>query len=96
MSGEKNIITAPLRSTTGIVRSLTFLDHRTADGHPENHGRLEAVYRMLDQTDRLRRLVLVEARPAEEDEILLVHSPLRTVLDQDGLLPSLCPYDLSC
>jgi acetoin utilization deacetylase AcuC-like enzyme len=29
---------------------------------------------MLDQTDRLRRLVLVEARLAEEDEILLVHS----------------------
>ncbi|MEN8782348.1 MAG: histone deacetylase [Desulfobacterales bacterium] len=74
MSGEKNVIAAPLRPTTGIVRNLAFLDHRTANGHPENQGRLEAVYRMLDQTDRLRRLVLVEARLAEEDEILLVHS----------------------
>lgn len=74
MSGEKNIIAAPFRPTTGIVRNLAFLDHRTANGHPENRGRLEAVYRVLDQTDLLRRLVLVEARPAEEDEILLVHS----------------------
>ncbi|MGD9184140.1 MAG: histone deacetylase [Desulfobacterales bacterium] len=74
MSGEKNVIAAPLRPTTGIVRNLAFLDHRTTNGHPENQGRLEAVYRMLDQTDRLRRLVLVEARLAEEDEILLVHS----------------------
>jgi acetoin utilization deacetylase AcuC-like enzyme len=74
MSGEKHSITAPLRPNTGIVRSLAFLDHRTAKGHPENQGRLEAVYRMLDQTDVLRRVVLVEARPAEENEILLVHS----------------------
>ncbi|MGB5423000.1 MAG: hypothetical protein WBN03_12620, partial [Desulfobacterales bacterium] len=74
MSGEKKSIAAPLEPTTGIVRSQTFLDHRTANGHPENQGRLEAVYRMLDQTDRLRRLVLVETRLAEEDEILLVHS----------------------
>jgi acetoin utilization deacetylase AcuC-like enzyme len=74
MSGEKNDIATPLRPTTGIVKNLRFLDHRTANGHPENQGRLEAVYRMLDQNDLLRRLVLVEARPAEEDEILLVHA----------------------
>ena len=75
MSGEKNDIATPLRPTTGIVKNLRFLDHRTANGHPENQGRLEAVYRMLDQNDLLRRLVPVEARPAEEDEILLVHAP---------------------
>ena len=74
MSGENDSISASPRPTTGIVRNLTFLDHRTANGHPENQGRLEAVYRMLDQTNLMRRLVLVEARPAEEGEILLVHS----------------------
>ncbi len=74
VSGEKNIITAPSGPSTGIVRSPAFQDHRTADGHPENQGRLEAIYHMLDQTAALRRFVLVEVRPAEADEILLVHS----------------------
>ena len=74
MSADEYDITTPLTRATGIVRSQTFLDHRTANGHPENRGRLEAVYRMLDQSDRLCRLVRVEARPAEENEILLVHS----------------------
>ena len=65
---------APIRPATGIVRSLAFLDHLTPPGHPEHRARLEAIHSMLDRTGLLQRLVLIEAREAADDEILLVHS----------------------
>ncbi len=65
---------APFCPTTGIVRSLAFLDHLTPQGHPENRKRLEAIHSMLDRSGLRRRLVLIEAREATDKEILLVHS----------------------
>ncbi|MFZ0612239.1 MAG: hypothetical protein WAM73_08390, partial [Desulfobacterales bacterium] len=64
----------PSKPTTGIVRSLAFLDHHTPQGHPEHRQRLEAIHSMLDRTGLLRRLALIAAREATDDEILLVHS----------------------
>jgi nucleotide-binding universal stress UspA family protein len=36
---------------TGIVKDPLFLAHRTPDGHPENHHRLEPIYALLDGQD---------------------------------------------
>ena len=60
---------------TGIVRDDRFLDHRTQDGHPENHRRLASIYRMLDDPDLSDRFVKINPRMAEEEELLMVHTP---------------------
>jgi acetoin utilization deacetylase AcuC-like enzyme len=59
---------------TGIVRDRRFLDHRTGSGHPETPLRLEAIYTLLDQPERIDRFSTIASRLAEESEILLVHS----------------------
>ena len=46
-----------------------------ADDHPENAGRLEAVFRALRESDLLRRLVAVSAADASREALLAVHSP---------------------
>jgi acetoin utilization deacetylase AcuC-like enzyme len=75
MNAEFTTVAPAPAPITGIVRNAAFLDHLTGDGHPESHRRLEAIHRMLDRTDLRQRLALIEARPADEKEILLVHSP---------------------
>ncbi len=59
----------------GIVRDPRYLAHRTPEGHPEFHRRLEAVYEMLDGSDMADALVTVIPRPAEREEMLTVHAP---------------------
>lgn len=61
--------------TTGIVRDPKYLDHRTAEGHPECPERLAAVYERLPDIEATGRLVSVPVRPAQPGEILRVHSP---------------------
>lgn len=58
----------------GIIRDDIFLRHIPAEGHPENPGRLEAVYAMLDQPDMVEQFSLIPPRRAEGREILLVHA----------------------
>jgi len=60
---------------TGIVKDISFLEHRTENGHLENHHRLEAIYQMLEADDLNGRLMEINARPAEKEEILRLHSP---------------------
>ena len=60
---------------TGIVRDDRFLDHRTQDGHPENHQRLASIYRMLDNSDLGDRFAQISPRIAEEQELLMAHTP---------------------
>lgn len=60
---------------TGIVRDRRFLDHQTGSGHPETPLRLEAIYALLDQPERIDRFETIAGRLAEESEIMLVHSP---------------------
>ncbi len=61
--------------STGIVRHDAFLNHLTEEGHPENKGRLESIYAMLDGPDMQKRFVEIEPRPASEEEVCLVHAP---------------------
>lgn len=66
-------------SATGIVQDSRYLLHTTDRGHPESPRRLAAVYDMLDEMRRdpqsASRLRSIDARPASDSEILLVHSP---------------------
>ncbi len=59
----------------GIVRDPRYLDHRTPEGHPEVHRRLEAVYGMLDAPDTAGGLITFAPRLAEREEILTAHAP---------------------
>ena len=65
-------IVRPLR--TGIVRDIRFLDHITADGHPENPGRLLSIHAALEDLMNKTRLAEIKPRRAEFAEIELVHS----------------------
>ncbi len=60
---------------TGIVRDPRYLDHRTPEGHPEFHHRLTALYDMLDAPEMADGLIHVPPRPAQREEILMVHTP---------------------
>jgi len=59
----------------GIVIDPRYLQHRTVDGHPESHRRLEAVYAMLEDPELRSRLERIPCREAEDREILRVHAP---------------------
>lgn len=59
----------------GVVRDSRYLDHRTPEGHPEFHRRLEAIYEMLDAPDMAGGLITLAPRPAEREEILTAHAP---------------------
>jgi acetoin utilization deacetylase AcuC-like enzyme/nucleotide-binding universal stress UspA family protein len=63
------------RINTGIVRDERYLNHLTGEGHPENRKRLEAIYTMLDEPDMVGRFASIDPRPAEREELLLLHSP---------------------
>ncbi len=58
----------------GIVMDDIYLDHVTEAFHPENPGRLRAIYAMLAQMDQ-RGFVYVPARQASDEEIALNHDP---------------------
>lgn len=73
VSGQKDIDHKDRK--TGIVRDPRYLNHLTADGHPESRQRLEAIYRMLDGADMSDRFTEIPPRKAETDELLLVHTP---------------------
>jgi acetoin utilization deacetylase AcuC-like enzyme len=58
----------------GVVRDEIYLEHRTDAFHPENAGRLFAIYSMLARTDQ-SGIVWVPARAATDEEIALNHAP---------------------
>ncbi|MDY6791570.1 MAG: universal stress protein [Thermodesulfobacteriota bacterium] len=63
------------RLKTGIVKDKRYLNHLTGEGHLESHQRLEAIYTMLDEPDMDGYFVSLDPRPAEREELLLLHSP---------------------
>jgi len=73
--GEDKKIKSKIKLKTGIVRDERYLNHLTGEGHPENHKRLEAIYTMLDEPDMDGRFTSIDPRPAEREELLLLHSP---------------------
>ena len=58
---------------TGVVFSDEFKKHDTGRGHPESGARVDAISRALRDPSLNGALQKLELRPAERDEILLVH-----------------------
>ena len=59
---------------TGIVRDARFMNHVMGAYHPESPQRLEVIYAMLEDPDMIGKFKEIPVRPAEKDELLLVHS----------------------
>jgi acetoin utilization deacetylase AcuC-like enzyme/nucleotide-binding universal stress UspA family protein len=61
-----------IAARTGVYRDPLFLAHRTPEGHPENHHRLETIYAMLEAYSEDP---LMAPSSASVEELTLVHSP---------------------
>ncbi|MBL0714208.1 MAG: histone deacetylase, partial [Desulfosarcina sp.] len=59
---------------TGIVMDPRYLKHETGESHPENAGRLEAVYTMLETCEYVQRCCLLTPRPCTVDQLALIHA----------------------
>jgi len=59
--------------TTGIVYHPDYLRHEPGSGHPERPARLKAIMSHLQQQGVLDELVSIEAGPADEKWLSLVH-----------------------
>lgn len=59
--------------TTALLYSPIFLAHEEP-GHPESPERLQAIWRVLEQTGLLARLVALEPVPATDAQLLAVHT----------------------
>jgi acetoin utilization deacetylase AcuC-like enzyme len=62
-------------ATTGIITHPIYLEHKTEIFHPENPGRLQSIYGMLDDQDFGEGLVRIDPRYSTLEELLLVHDP---------------------
>lgn len=61
-------------SKTGLIYHPDYLKHQTGEGHPESPERLVSIMDRLGETGLLKELILIEPRPAGEEDILLIHS----------------------
>lgn len=77
--------------STGIVVHDLYKQHLARSRHIESPQRLEAIYDMLDEDDILQKIVVVPPRPAEQDELALVHdiAYIERIAHTDG-----CPHVL--
>lgn len=58
---------------TGVIFSAEFRKHDPGDGHPESKARVDAVARALAASELAGKLEIIAPRPAEKEQILLVH-----------------------
>jgi acetoin utilization deacetylase AcuC-like enzyme len=59
---------------TGYIFHPKYLKHET-EPHPENPGRLEAIQYRLETSGTMKRLNMLAARVASEEEIAQIHDP---------------------
>lgn len=59
---------------TGIVYHPLYLEHKTGS-HPECPDRLREVISLLEKMEVLNKLVNIKPRPAQKEEIQLIHLP---------------------
>ena len=59
---------------TGVVKEARFMDHHMGADHPESPQRLAILYDMLEESDMRGQFSEIPVRPAERDDILLIHS----------------------
>jgi acetoin utilization deacetylase AcuC-like enzyme len=60
--------------SVGYVTDARF-DAHTLEGHPENATRLQAVRRCLNDHHLLDRLVQLDSQPADDEDLMAVHTP---------------------
>ncbi len=65
---------SPRGGRVGLVTSAEYLQHDTGN-HPENAGRLRAVYQYLRQQGLDRALPAITPRYADDADLLLAHTP---------------------
>lgn len=58
---------------TGIVKDVRYLRHETAVFHPESPKRLEAIYKMLDDSEMDGKFHVIEPVYATHEDIGMVH-----------------------
>ena len=60
--------------STGIVKDWRYAEHNMGLDHPESPQRIEAIYKMLEKEKAFASYPLIEPRPAQEEEIELIHT----------------------
>jgi len=58
---------------TGIVKDLRYMEHNMGASHPESPQRIEAIYHMIEKEISFSYSE-IKPRPAQEEEIQMVHS----------------------
>ncbi|MBU1006149.1 MAG: histone deacetylase [Candidatus Omnitrophica bacterium] len=61
--------------TTSLIYHPAYLCHDTGPHHPERPSRLKAIFRKLNKTGLMDKLMVVEPDVAMESDIAMVHSP---------------------
>jgi acetoin utilization deacetylase AcuC-like enzyme len=61
--------------TTGIVKDWRYTEHNMGSYHPESPQRIETIYKMLEEEKAFSSYPIVAPRPAQEEEIELIHTP---------------------
>jgi histone deacetylase 6 len=61
--------------STGYLFDERFLLHRAPYEHPEHPGRLDAIRSRIEKEGLASRCIPIAARPAEDDELLEIHTP---------------------
>ena len=71
-----------------VLLDALYKDHLTGAGHPEQPARYDAVTRALESTHLLEGATRVQPRPANDDELALVHtaSYIKSVRSEIGAL----------
>ena len=59
----------------GLLYDAFFLRHRAPYEHPEHPGRLEAIWRGLENDGLTARCARIRAREATDEELLSIHTP---------------------
>ena len=62
-----------MKLKTAIVYSQRYLDHKTGPEHPERPERVRAIYEFLKRSDLFGNLLLLDPKPAQVDDVSLVH-----------------------
>ena len=58
-----------------VLLDPLYKDHLTGEGHPERPARYDALTRALESTHLLEGASRIQPRPANDDELSLVHTP---------------------
>jgi acetoin utilization deacetylase AcuC-like enzyme len=72
--------------STGIVKDWRYAEHNMGSYHPESPQRIEAIYKMLEEEKAFSSYPIIEPRPAQEEEIELIHtsSYVKTIRETSG------------